>query len=67
MEFSMKQVIETMKTNGLHDEAAAVGLVMEQRAELLDALKKCLAKGSRWHACDSVVIQSKQAIANAEK
>lgn len=36
---NMKEVIEHLRLNGLHDEAAAVGLVMEQRAELLEALK----------------------------
>ena len=35
----MKEVIEHLRLNGLNDEAAAVGLVMEQRAWLLDALK----------------------------
>lgn len=36
---NMKEVIEHLRLNGLHDEAAAVGVVMEQRAELLEALK----------------------------
>lgn len=37
----MRHVIELLKRADLHDEAAAVGLVMQQRAELLEALKKC--------------------------
>lgn len=35
----MREVLEAMRLNGLHDEAAAVGIVMQQRAELLEALK----------------------------
>lgn len=35
---NMKEVIEHLRLNGLHDEAAAVGVVMEQRAELIQAL-----------------------------
>ena len=36
-----------------------------QRDALLEALKACLEKGSRWHPCDPVVIQAKSAIAKA--
>ena len=36
------------------------------RDELLEALKACLEKGSRWHPCDPVVIQARYAIAKAE-
>lgn len=35
----MREVLEAMRLNGLHDEAAAVGIVMQQRADLLEALK----------------------------
>ncbi len=35
----MREVLEAMRLNGLHDEAAAVGIVMQQRSELLEALK----------------------------
>lgn len=38
----MREVLESMRINGLHDEAAAVGVVMQQRAELLEALKMLL-------------------------
>lgn len=34
--------------------------------ELLEALKACLDKGSRWHPCDPVVIAARAAIAKAE-
>lgn len=37
---NMREVLEAMRLNGLHDEAAAVGIVMQQRAELLEALKE---------------------------
>ena len=37
-----------------------------QRDELLEALKACLAKGSRWHPCDPVVLQARAAINNAK-
>lgn len=36
----MRHVIELLKRADCHDEAAAVGLVMQQRAELLEALKR---------------------------
>lgn len=38
----------------------------EQRAELLSALKGCLKKGRRWHACDSVVVAARAIIAKCE-
>ncbi len=38
----MREVLEAMRINGLHDEAAAVGIVMQQRAELMEALKVVL-------------------------
>lgn len=63
MEISMKQVIEAMKANGLHDEAAAVGLVMEQRAELLEALIGVMY----WDNGKSEWDIARQAIANTEK
>ena len=29
---------------------------------LVDALKACLKKGSRWHPCDPVVVQARAAL-----
>ena len=77
----MKEVIEAMRLNGLHDEAAAVGLVMEQRAELLEALKGVtfaldsmgdkpdrLVSPVVWRQldCERVLDVAKSAIAQAE-
>lgn len=67
MKFSMNEVLTALRANGLHDEAAAVGIVLQQRAELLKSLKQCLEKGKRWHSCDPVVVSAKQAISNVEK
>lgn len=39
----MREVLEAMRINGLHDEATEVGVVMKQRAELLEALKNAQA------------------------
>lgn len=39
MKFSMNEVLTAMRAKGLHDEVAAVGIVLQQRAELLEALK----------------------------
>jgi len=36
-----------------------------QRDELLQALKWCLEKGSRWHPCDPTVVAARSAIAKA--
>lgn len=37
---NMRHVIDLLKRADLHDEAAAVGMVMQQRAELLEALRE---------------------------
>lgn len=39
--------------------------VTAQRDELLQALKWCLEKGSRWHPCDPTVVAARSAIAKA--
>lgn len=63
---NMLEILEAMRLNGLHDEAASVVIVMRQRAELLEALKAAQKKGSRWHPADPVVLQMKAAINRAE-
>lgn len=63
----MEQVINTLRANGLHAEAEAVEKLEKQRSDLVGALKACLEKGKRWHPLERVVVQAKEAIANAEK
>lgn len=53
----------------IYDNAAAelrrLHAVEQQRDELLQALKWCLEKGSRWHPCDPTVVAARSAIAKA--
>jgi hypothetical protein len=37
-----------------------------RRDAVVEALKKCLAKGSRWHPCDPVVVEARAALAKIE-
>ncbi len=48
------------------EDCDEIDRLREQRDELLEALKACLAKGSRWHPCDPVVLQARAAINNAK-
>jgi len=36
--------------------------VEDREKILVDALKACLKKGSRWHPCDPVVVQARAAL-----
>lgn len=65
----MKDVLEAMRLNGLHDEAEAVGLMMEQRSQMLSALKiadKFCGNLDSTICPDSVHIQIRDAIEKAE-
>lgn len=68
----MKQVIETLKANGLHAEADAVAEMVKQRAELLEALKMVQEaafdmRGEDFNLTTEQWSIFHEAIANAEK
>lgn len=58
----MREVLEAMRINGLHDEAAVVGIFMQQRADLLEALNP-FANGN-W--TKELALAAKSAITRAE-
>lgn len=64
----MREVLEAMRINGLHDEADAVGIFMQQRAELMEVLKDMLNeyKGGGYCVDDDLVSKANAAINRAE-
>lgn len=71
MKFSMNEVLTDLRANGLHDEAAAVGIVLQQRAELLEAARCAMHEMCNTNAprdsFTNAVDKLDEAISNAEK
>lgn len=42
------------------------GRLSDAVKELRGAVEQCLKKGSRWHACDAVVVEARRALKNTE-
>ena len=62
----MREVLEVLRANGLHDEAAAVGLVMEQQEELLFFVKEWLWLTSSGDCVNHMKDSAKEIIAKSE-
>lgn len=54
-------------TADVFPEFEADKLLIAAAPELLEALRECLKKGSKWHPCDPVVVQANAAIRAAEE